>query len=204
MTLLGIDVSVHNDDLPDAALDRLAAHGCGFLFARASIGRDADDTYPLWMGKAGDRGWVRGAYHFLQKPLDGGTGHEQAEAYLRSTRSAVLPDLYVLDVEAVSVKWMQMVEFVERVRREGVRVGVYTSESKWASLGAGHARSDLFDYEWMAEWDTTRALGTWDTEPHPATTPLVQFGMLKVPVEGVTWLLDGNLWHGTRDALLAV
>lgn len=196
--ILGVDVSAHQEDLEEGLYDRLDAHGCQFLFARASRGTVPDLTLERHLTYAVDRGWLHGAYHFLERPEEHGTGAAQAAVFLDSLRTFGdwTDSLPVLDVEVDGLKWMQMVEWVERVRQAGfAKVGVYTRESWWQEKFPERSRDSLFDFEWMAVWDQSRRLSTWDTVPHDSDG-LVQFGALVVAYGGKSHKIDGNLFSG--------
>jgi hypothetical protein len=124
--------------------------GLTFLFARASIGLQADVLYAAHMRKAKAAGLVTGAYHFN---WDGaGTPEQQARYFVNAAGDV---DFLFLDVEGASAfEEAESERFITECHRLGKKCGLYMSASSF--------RHDGQDYDWVAKWASTPPARGWE------------------------------------------
>jgi GH25 family lysozyme M1 (1,4-beta-N-acetylmuramidase) len=168
--ILGIDLNVYRPGLDRDDFTKLRDNGCGFVFTRLSLGVDyADPTAQRYMRMAEGMGLVTGVYHYLKDTGLGDDnnidGMEQAHQFLESIDTLDdQPDFLFLDVEESGIKWGHIVSFVERVRSNFLRIGLYTRETYWEPRFGD--KPDIFDYRWYAHYtEDNRWLADWRTPP---------------------------------------
>jgi glycosyl hydrolase family 25 len=176
--ILGIDVSRYQTtssyDLTDTAIK--------FVIARASIGKQADQTFNSHIYQARKYKKLTGAYHFNWSPLP---VRDQVEAFIASAGNV---DMYALDVEG---NWnadhtiytppftkTQAAAFIKIFHElTGKRIGLYMSLSGfYTDVGQ--------DWNWVAYWSSNEPPIHWD---------IWQFGAYKGE--------DGNRFDGTVSEL---
>lgn len=193
---LGIDLSENRSGLDEADFDKLHKHGVRFLITRATRGTDYwDPTGAEYLGWARRRGWVALHYHFM----DPRNGREQAENYAWNIR----PKVGVVDIEAVDITTHHILDFCAQARRHFDTLGVYTRRDLWVSRGYPPI-SDLFDFEWIADWTAPRVnLSKWeDSIPTSPVSRLQQFtDSLRFDSPYGWHSIDGNVFQGTQFQL---
>jgi GH25 family lysozyme M1 (1,4-beta-N-acetylmuramidase) len=138
----GIDVSKWQVDTPDLT-------GLSLLFARASIGTQADPRYNQHIQNARKAGLIVGAYHFNWDaiPVAG-----QVTAFLKAAGAV---DFFFIDVEGKhAFDHAQTEEFIDRMHQAGKRCGLYHSASGYFDAGQ--------DYDWVAKWAASPPAQHWD------------------------------------------
>lgn len=167
--ILGIDLNAYRPDLNADDFDKLQAAGLGFVFNRLTLGEDyIDPTAKRYLRVAEDRGLVTGVYHYMKAtpetdPADDGV--QQAIHFLDAIdRLDDQPDFLFLDVEESGIKWGHVIHFVERVRANFMRLGLYSRETFYEPRFG--EKPDVWDYKWYAHYtDDGRWLADWHTPP---------------------------------------
>lgn len=170
----GIDVSHHQPELPDLT-------GIDFVVCRATYGVTPDRKYPDHAAAVRAAGRVLGAYHFARlatmEPVEA-----QVAAFLGMARGA---DFLVIDREkdgdngTISITATR--RFIDLVHEQGLRIGLYSSESQYREAGQ--------DFAWIANWSSEPSI-PWDLWQHTNR------------LGGNS--LDGDRFRGTKGALLAL
>lgn len=124
----GFDCSDYQGDINWDAV----TNDFSFVFIRASAGLTADDKYVRNFDEAGDRGLLRGAYHYLRQELSG-----QA-LFFYNTCGARVPELgYYLDLEQAELtadKCKLALETVDTWTKQ--TTGIYTRASFFNKFGS--------------------------------------------------------------------
>jgi len=140
--VLGIDVSKWQVTTPKLT-------GLSMLFARASIGTQADPRYAQHIKNARKAGLIVGAYHFNWDTL---SVKAQVDAFLKAAGNI---DFYFVDVEGKhAFSRQQTEEFIDRMHTAGKRCGLYHSASGYFDAGQ--------DYDWVAKWSSSPPDQHWD------------------------------------------
>ena len=208
--ILGIDVSKWNwpRGIPPSQYPRLESAGVRFVIGRASVGHEVDTSFVNNVERTTNRGWVAGAYHFLEH----GEGKGQADLFVKRCRVAWGDHqcdglLMALDVELTSrnhVDWQDVREFVARFRILMPRhpLGIYSNRGSWLALGS-HDAAQWFDWEFQALYSVHGQKPPVELPPHPPRgfgglpAPLWQWGPLLVDGHR----LDGDAFYGTGAEL---
>ena len=173
MTCFGIDVSKWQTSLP--SLDAV-----DFLFARASIGTQADERYAQHIATAKAAGIVTGAYHFNWDTISVAA---QVTTFIAEAGDV---DLYALDVEGANAfNLAQSTEFIRLMHAAGLKCGLYHSASGFFDAGQ--------DFDWVAKWSTTPPV-KWDFWQYTSDGSL----------PGYSGRLDFDRFNGTLDELHAL
>lgn len=205
--ILGFDLSEHRKNIKPAEFDLIMAAGGRFMFTRVSRGyKYVDPTAKQYLAYAYERGFVKGGYHFFT-PTGGVDpaidGEHQAELYLSNLPSRFLLEAHFLDAEVGGIKWPHVIGFVERIRREGLKVGFYSRQAWWTARFK--EKPDIFDFYWWAYYTKSRTLDDWKTpvdERSDRPGLLWQYGFLKYKWNSKKRVIDGNVFNGKRSNLI--
>lgn len=193
--IFGVDIS-HYQGLIDWNQFKQSHHPIEFVFIRATMGIDGrDNYYKINWNKAGEKGYLRGAYHFYRP-------HEKSADQFENFKKVVAlsPGDFppVLDVEHYSkfgnenlragvLNWLLLAE-----AHYGIKPIIYTGSNFYHNVLKGYV--DGYPL-WIADY----------TKPHHQLQGIDwtfhQFTD-KVRIKGVPHLVDGNDFKGTKFDLL--